>query len=245
MSPTLRDEPPAEIGLVHEGRLPVRYEMPIMRPFLERMHSLLEPGVRILDVGAGFSPTLATEERPERCHYAGLDISRQELEGAAPGSYDELLVHDITTPLVAEEPFDLVLSWQVFEHLRPLDAAVENLRRVLRPGGTLVAQLSGGFAVFAIGARVIPHRLRVLLMERALDMPADLKFPTHYDSCYASALERMLAPWSTRCLLPLYRGAGYFKFSNALQQAYVTYESLVARRPMSQLATHYLISATR
>ena len=245
MSPTLRDEPPAELGLVREGRLPARYETPIMRPFMERMHTLLEPGVRILDVGAGHSPTLALDERPAGCHYVGLDIAREELEAAPPGAYDELLVHDITRPLVVDEAFDLVLSWQVFEHLRPLDAAVENLRQVLRAGGSLVAQVSGTFAVFAIGARAMPHRLRVVLMERALGMPGADKFPTHYDHCYASALERMLAGWSTRSLTPLYRGAGYFGFSSALQRAYVTYESLVARRPISQLATHYLISATR
>ncbi len=114
------------------------------------MRAVLEPGVRILDVGAGHSPTLATEERPEGCHYVGLDISRGELEAAPSGAYDELLAHDITKPLAPEEPFDVVLSWQVFEHLRPLDAAVENLRQALRPGGTLIAQLSGSFAVFAI-----------------------------------------------------------------------------------------------
>ncbi len=82
-------------------------------------------------------------------------------------------------------------------------------------------------------------------MERALGTAGREKFPTHYDRCYKSALEQMLGPWSNGSVTPLYRGAGYFGFSSAAQQGYVAYESLVARRPISQLATHYLVSATR
>ncbi len=82
-------------------------------------------------------------------------------------------------------------------------------------------------------------------MERALGTAGREKFPTHYDRCYKSALEQMLGPWSNGSVTPLYRGAGYFAFSSAAQQGYVAYESLVARRPISQLATHYLVSATR
>jgi SAM-dependent methyltransferase len=245
MSPTLRDEPPAELDLVRDGRLPARYEVPIARQFIDCMRAALEPDVRILDVGAGHSPTLSVEERPPGCHYVGLDISRQELEAAASYAYDEVIVHDVTRPLTGKEPFDVVLSWQVFEHVRPLDAALENLRQILRPGGTLIAQLSGTFAVFAVGARAMPHRLRVRAMEQALGMVGEDKFPTHYDRCHARALKQMLEPWSTRSVTPLFRGAGYFSFSSGLQRLYVAYESVVARRPISQLATHYLVTATR
>lgn len=245
MSPTPRDEPPNEIDAVRAGQLPPRYGVPIARPFIERMNAVLVPGMRILDVGAGRSPTLPAEERPTGTHYVGLDIAPEEFHAAPPGAYDEALVHDVTRPLPDADPFDVILSWQVLEHVRPLDAALENLRHALRPGGSLVAQLSGSFAVFALAARVIPYRLRVLAMERLLGHHGEDKFPSHYDRCYSRALQRMLEPWSEAAITPLYRAAVYFNFAPGLQRLYLAYESLVARRQIADLAPYYLISAKR
>lgn len=245
VSPTPRDEPPNEMDAVRAGQLPPRYGVPIARPFIERMEAVMAPGVRILDVGAGRSPTLPVEERPTEAHYVGLDIAPEEFHAAPPGAYDQTIVHDVTRPLPGQQLYDVILSWQVLEHVRPLDAALENLRQALRPGGALVAQLSGTFAVFALAARLMPYRLRVLAMERLLGHHGEDKFPSHYDHCYSRALERMLEPWSDATVSPLYRGAVYFNFAPRLQRAYLAYESLVARRPIADLATYYLISARR
>ncbi|HTE84240.1 MAG TPA: class I SAM-dependent methyltransferase, partial [Dehalococcoidia bacterium] len=126
------------------GQLPSRYEEPWRGEFESRIQALLAPGMRILDVGSGARPAVPPERRPVRCHYVGLDISLRQLHMAPPGSYDELRAGDIAVR--AEDltgQFDLALSWQVLEHVRPMAEAVENVRSYLRPGGHFVAQVSG------------------------------------------------------------------------------------------------------
>ncbi len=212
---------------------------------LEALKPLLRPGVNIADVGGGRHPVLMSERRPPSCRYVGIDVDAHELRAAPASAYDAQIVYDITSPPPLHDAFDVVVSWQVLEHVRPLDVALTNLRTLLRPGGTLLAQLSGSFAIFSLGARLMPHRLRVLAMTHLLGHRALEKFPTHYDRCYEHALASMLAPWSSVGIHPFYRGARYLDFSPALRQAYLRYESTVIRRGWSNLATHYLITATR
>lgn len=245
MSPTIIDEPAREVPAVQAGLLPERYGFAMQTVFLEHLRPLLKPGIGVLDVGSGRSPTLGRKDRPPGCRYVGLDISAHELDAAAPGSYDDVIAHDITRRLPTDETFDAVISWQVLEHVKPLDEALENLRAVVRPGGTMLAQLSASFSAFALLARVMPHTLRVKAMSRYLGSSEEEKFPTHYDRCHARALERMLGSWSSVTLLPFYRGAVYFGMWQPLQRTYLAYESLIARRDVRNLATHYLVIATR
>jgi SAM-dependent methyltransferase len=211
--------------------------------FLEHLRPLLVPGVSILDVGAGRSPTLSPGDRPEGCRYLGLDVSGEELDAAPPGAYNETYVHDIVEPLDELSDLDVIISWQVLEHVSSLPLALTSLRGILRPGGTLLAQLSGSFAAFALAARVIPHRLRVKAMSRYLGHAEEQKFPTHYDHCHARAIRGMLRGWESSELIPFFRGAPYFSFSRPLQRLYVGYENLIESRSMESLATHYLIIA--
>ncbi len=238
-------EPAEERAQVQAGLLPARYGYSMQSVFLEHVSPLLVSDMAILDLGAGRSPTLAPEYRPAGCRYIGLDVSEPELRCAPPGAYDDVLAHDITRPLRSPERFDLVLSWQVLEHVKPIQAALDNVRAVLRPGGTMVAQVSGAFAAFALLARVVPHRIRVRAMARFLGHPEEMKFPTYYDRCWASGLERVLGAWSSVTVVPYYRGAVYFGFSRPLQRAYLGYESAIARRTVKNLATHYLLIARR
>jgi SAM-dependent methyltransferase len=246
MSPTIyADEPAQELEQVRAGRLPERYGRRMQDTLLERLRPLLVDGVRILDVGAGRSPTVAPEDRPPGCVYVGLDISDEELRSAPPDAYDRTVVHDISEPAPDLGDFDVILSWQVLEHVPRLDRALANLRAMLGPGGVLLAQTSGSFAAFSILARVMPHRLRVLAMSRFLGHPEELKFPTRFDRCYDRAIRRFLGDFSAVEIVPHYRGAPYFGMWRPLQQCYLAYENAVARHHLANLATHYLIVATR
>jgi SAM-dependent methyltransferase len=243
LSPTIDDAPPEELEDVRAGRLPERYGQRMQDVMLARLAPLLVEGVTILDVGAGRSPTLGPQRRPPDCTYLGLDICAAELAAAVPGSYDRVYEHDIATPLPGLCEVDLIISWQVLEHVSSLPAALCNLRAMLREGGTLLAQLSGSFALFALAARAMPHRLRVRAMERWLGHAEELKFPTRYDHCHARALRRALRVFGDFELVCFYRGAPYLAFSRPLQRLYLRYEDLIAARGVEDLATHYLIVA--
>lgn len=233
-------------GPVAGARLPARYQKPWDAPFEEAVRPALVPGARVLDVGGGRSPTIPRERRPPGCEYVGLDVSGSELSRAPAASYDETVVADLVRSIpTLRDRFDLAVSRWLFEHVKPLDAAIDNLRTYLRPGGRLVAEFSGAFSAFAIINGVLPRRLGVWGMNRLLGRAPESVFPAHYHHCWHSALERILQRWTSFEILPRYAGAHYFAFSPLLQSAYLRYENWTYRGGHPNLATHYLITAVR
>lgn len=228
------------------GRLPPRYGDSIRARFDELVSPSLVPGARILDVGSGRDPTLSRSQLPPRANYVGLDVSAPELEQAPSGAYDDIVVSDIADRVPAlEEAFDLLVSWQVLEHVKPMDGALNNMRSYLPPGGRMVAILSGSFSAFGLANRVLPDRVGRRLAARVLRIDEEHVFPAHYDRCHQSALTRLLATWSKIEIEPLYRGAVYFRSFPPLLHAYLSYENWALRGAHGNLATHYLLVAER
>ena len=226
--------------------IPERYDRHPTTLFADAIRTELRAGMSILDVGSGRRPALAPDARPPDCAYAGLDVSRAELELAPPGSYGEHVVADVTAPVPAlRERFDLVVSLQVLEHVPDTARALANMREYLVPGGRLVALLSGRFSVFGVINSAIPARLGVLLMKHLLRRDPDSVFPAYYDCCHAAALHELLAPWRRADVIPIYQGGAYFNFALPLRAAYFTYENWAARGGHANLATHYLLVCER
>jgi SAM-dependent methyltransferase len=92
-------------------------------------------GARVLDVGCGPGGYLAALDRGLRA--VGVDLSpgmAREATAHAPA-----LVGDAASLPFADATFDRVLAPHMLYHCPDIDAAVADLRRVLRPGGVLVA----------------------------------------------------------------------------------------------------------
>lgn len=226
---------------------PARYRDPWQEPFWAKALADLRPGARVLDVGSGARPAIPRDRLPEGCTYVGLDVSGDELRRAEVGAYDEILVGDICRKLPStENRFDLVVSWQVLEHVPSMRGALATQHAALVPGGRMVAMLSGAWAMHALAARVIPYRMSTWLQARLLGMVPEDKFPTRYDCCTDRALRRLLAAegWSSWDVVPLYRSGIYLEFFRPLLRAYIVYENWAARGPRANLATHYIVDAT-
>lgn len=228
------------------GRLPIRYAECWADSFDALVRPALEPGIRVLDIGAGRHPTLSPRARPPETNYVGLDVSPDELAAAPHGGYDAAVVGDITElrPALCDD-FDLVVSWQVLEHVRSLRAAFDNAYEYLRPGGRLVALFSGRWSIFASLNRLFPQRFGVQAMARLLGRKPESVFPAHYDDCYYSAIAALGRRWTSVEIQPKFCGASYFAFSRTLMRAYLAYENVAAGRQYSNLATHYLVCAVR
>ncbi|MGX6446637.1 class I SAM-dependent methyltransferase [Patulibacter sp. S7RM1-6] len=225
---------------------PERYHRPWDGPFRRAIAAHLGEDITILDVGSGRTPTVAATDRPAGCHYIGLDLSSSELAAAGDGAYDESVTGDIA--LLRRElvgRVDLIVSWQVLEHVQDLAAALTCMQAYLRPGGSLVAMFSGGRAAYAIANRALPHAIGkplVTVLARRSESTNPV-FPAYYDRCTASQIHAMMAAWSHVEVTPFHRGAGYLRAFPRLQRIYLAVESFQARRCSADWATHYLLVA--
>jgi SAM-dependent methyltransferase len=176
----------------------------------------------------------------------GLDVSADELARAPDGWYDEILVSDVAKRLPRlSDQFDLAVSWQVLEHVKPLNAALENIRSYLRPGGRFVATLSGRFSAFGLLNQVVPEHWGAIAMQRLLGRRPETVFPAYYDKCWHGALKKLLTDWGRVEIVPYFIGAGYFSFSKVLLRLYLGYENWACKHRHANLATHYLIDAIK
>lgn len=223
-----------------------RYTTSWRENFFDQFTPFLGKGITILDVGSGRTPAIPVGQRPEGCRYIGLDISAEELALAPVDSYDERFVRDLRVhdPKL-DEHIDLAISWQVLEHINPLGDAMANVHAYLKPGGHFVALLSGRNAHFALINRIIPEKLGVPAMKHLLHRRPDSVFRAHYDNCTYSGLSALLREWNDIDIVPLYRGVGYFRFSEALSKMYLIYEDWAVRSNKKDLATHYIVVATK
>lgn len=114
----------------------------------------LRPGIRLLDVGCGpgtITVDLAARVAPGAV--VGVDRApaviaqaTQSLSQGGPGNV-EFRAQDVYSLTFDGQSFDVVHAHQVLQHLTDPVAALVEMRRVLRPGGTLAVRDSdyGGF----------------------------------------------------------------------------------------------------
>lgn len=211
--------------------------------FVEVLGPMLRPGMRILDVGAGRDPTIPLGARPAGVRYLGLDEEAAELELAAD-AYDEIIVGDITRhdPSL-DERFDLIVSWQVFEHVRSPAAAYANIHRYLAPGGWYGGRLTGRHALFAVLNRLLPHRLTRHLLTRLVGRKPDSVFRAFYHDATLGRLRDIFGRWAHHEIWPDYDGREYFRFSWPTRVAYEQYLRLTRSHPA--LASYYTVLARK
>lgn len=107
-------------GLLRNGILPQLPERPAM-----------------LDLGCGTG--LFLERRRERFETYGADFSAQALAFSRQRGLKRLSRADATALPFADHSFDLVTAFDLIEHVADDRALVQEVHRVLRPGGMLLA----------------------------------------------------------------------------------------------------------
>ncbi len=107
--------------------------------FLART-SVLRPEDRILEIGCGIG-TIVFELTKQGYDVRGIDISQVAIEYGLR-KYDgvQLAVQPAEELAFEDEAFDAVLSFDLFEHIARIDQHVDEVRRVLKPGGHYLFQ---------------------------------------------------------------------------------------------------------
>jgi SAM-dependent methyltransferase len=101
---------------------------------------LLRPGKRILEIGSGRG-TLLHLLQSRGLDIVGIETSRERI-AEAQSRYSGLAVQQTsgTSLPFPDGAFDIVLSFDVFEHIRDSDAHLSEVSRVLGPGGWYLLQ---------------------------------------------------------------------------------------------------------
>jgi SAM-dependent methyltransferase len=162
-------------------------------------------GKRVLDVGLGYG-TLAEALARRGADYHGLDIAPGPVEivrhrlagvpGARPEQVRQGSVLELPFP---DASFDLVVSIGCLHHTGDLFGAIEEVRRVLRPGGDLVLMVYNRRSLrrlLAAPVAAVRHRGRRESAEEALraryDGTADGTAPPHTDFVTAAEVRGLL-----------------------------------------------------
>jgi len=102
--------------------------------FLARTQ-LIRPRARVLEIGCGVG-TLAAEMAKQGCDVTGIDISRVAIvHGLQTYSGIQLEVQPAEGLSYEAQYFDIVLSFDVLEHIPNVDRHLAEVHRVLVPGG--------------------------------------------------------------------------------------------------------------
>jgi SAM-dependent methyltransferase len=116
-----------------------RAHAPIARRVFEALP--LPPDGRYLDVGCGNGYTVRwAAERMPAGRAVGLDVSSQMIARAQSLSADysnaEFIESPFPAPGLSDGSFDVIFSMEVFYYFPDIDAALEAVAKLLKPGGT-------------------------------------------------------------------------------------------------------------
>lgn len=109
-------------------------------------------GRRILDAGCGSGP-LSAALRDRGATVTGIDVSAEMLALARRRLGEDAALHraDLNGPLPFDDgAFDDVVASLVLHYLEDWGPALAELRRVLRPGGRLIASVDHPFVAYTI-----------------------------------------------------------------------------------------------
>jgi len=115
--------------------------------FVQSVANSLPQGARVLDAGAGpckYRPLFA------HCRYESQDFGQYTGPDLKYGQIDH--VCDITAIPVEANSFDCIICTEVLEHVPYPDRVINELARILRPGGTLALT-----APFTSGIHMAPY----------------------------------------------------------------------------------------
>jgi SAM-dependent methyltransferase len=142
-------------------------ELPSRYALLERFnHTFVTgfgtpPGTRTLEIGAGIGSHLSFEDLANQEYYA-LEYRAEFCERLAAFLPPERILHgsiEDRQPF-PDGSFDRVIAIHVLEHLRNLPAALQEVARLLRPGGVfdVVLPTEGGLA-YGLARKISAERM--------------------------------------------------------------------------------------
>jgi ubiquinone/menaquinone biosynthesis C-methylase UbiE len=206
-----------------------------------------QPGQVIADLGGGKGCSFAKYKDPTcPTTIIAVDVDEQELELNQEADATRLI--ELNAPLPFQDgEVDLVTSRWVMEHIQDMDQFMQEMNRILKPGGYAIHLCASRFAPFALINRLLPHamakRLLDFLSQRGFPAYQNSGFTTYYQQCYFSALQTLLPSHEFEVvdIQVNYYQLNYFSFFFPLFLLVALYEWVVFTLNAHNLAASILI----
>jgi SAM-dependent methyltransferase len=187
----------------------------------------LEPGIAVLDAGAGRGVMYPYDYRDTVARMAGADTDPAVEDNA---NLTDAVVADLARLPYGDGEFDLVFSKYVFEHLdRPL-GVLRELRRVLKPGAHLLIHTPNRWHYVALFATLTPTSFHAWFNAKRGRVEADT-FPTRYRVNDRKTVERlaMASGFRVVSIELIETKPDYLSFHPIAYRAGIAYERVVNR----------------
>lgn len=115
-----------------------------------------EKGLTILEAGCG---SMTHFPHPDRAHIVGIDISQDQLDKC--DYLHEKLLGDLETYPLPDSHFDIIVCWDVLEHLRKPQLALANFARAVKPGGFVFLASPNVLTLRGLLTKFTPHFVHV------------------------------------------------------------------------------------
>jgi SAM-dependent methyltransferase len=113
--------------------------------------------VQLLEAGCGSASNLRFGDN---VRVVGIDISEKQLERNT--MLDEKIPGDIQYYEFRPESFDVIICWDVLEHLPHPRLALRQFARAIKPGGIVILKLPNVLSIKGLVTKFFPHWLHVL-----------------------------------------------------------------------------------
>jgi SAM-dependent methyltransferase len=148
-----------------------------VQALVEEMTNQGQP-LRVLEAGAGSRSHIRLGANTE---LVGIDICQEQLDNNR--ELHQKILGDIQIYPLPPSSFDIIFCWDVLEHLKRPDLALQNFLRAIRPGGLIVMGAPAVNSIKGMITKYTPHWFHVfvyrhLLGNKNAGKPGHVPFPT-------------------------------------------------------------------
>jgi len=175
----------------------------LVRDLIDRLAPAWEPRA-ILDAGCGTGGTLSHLQGMGELW--GCDVAVEALDACRERGFANVKRTPVQEMDFPDERFDVVVSCDVIEHIAEDDQAMEEMARVLRPGGILVMTVPAHRWLWSAHDEALDHKRRyetAALREMIEDAGLQIEL---YSKAVAIAMPAILASVAYRRALRLFSG---------------------------------------
>ncbi|RZN11205.1 SAM-dependent methyltransferase [Bradyrhizobium genosp. SA-3] len=143
---------------------------------------LPQGGLAIYEAGGG-SCSVLPPELPGRSHITVVDIDEDQVRNNTYA--DEAILGDVQTYRFGRESFDLVICYNVIEHLPDVESALLNFRDALKRGGMILIGAPNPRSLSGVVTKYSPHWFHVWFYRnirgiKDAGLPGEPPFPTFF-----------------------------------------------------------------